>query len=75
MLFTKKYYNLAPLLVMVMERLYSNPYVRTVLENKCNLASSHRGDDPTPTLTVDGIRTRNIMGEFDLIKEELLGVR
>lgn len=39
------------------------------------MAVSHRGDDPTPTLTVDGIRTRDIMGEFDHIKEELLGMR
>ena len=39
------------------------------------MASSHRGDDPTPTLTVDGIRTRDIMSEFDHIKEELLGMR
>ena len=39
------------------------------------MASSHRGDDPAPTLTVDGIRTRDIMGEFDHIKEELLGMR
>lgn len=39
------------------------------------MASSHRGDDPTPTLTIDGIKTRDIMGEFDHIKEELLNIR
>ena len=39
------------------------------------MASSHRSNDPTPVLTVDGIRTRDIMGEFDHIKEELLGMR
>lgn len=39
------------------------------------MASSHRSNDPTPVLIVDGIRTRDIMGEFDHIKEELLGMR
>lgn len=39
------------------------------------MASSHRNDNPTPTLSVDGIKTRDIMGEFDHIKEELLNMR
>ena len=52
----KKVCDLAPLLVMVLERLYSNPYVRTVLENKCNLTifvddsffNHHRPDGVVP---------------------------
>ena len=34
----KKVCDLAPLLVMVLERLYSNPYVRAILENECDLS-------------------------------------
>ena len=36
----KKLCDLAALLVMVLERLYSNPYVCAVLENKCDFAIS-----------------------------------
>ncbi len=49
-----------------------------IFKNGCGtalMASSHIGDDPTPTLTIDGIKTRDIMGEFDHIKEELLDIR
>lgn len=42
---------------------------------KTLMASSHMGDDSTPTLTIYGIRTRDIMGEFDHIKEELLDMQ
>ena len=54
----KKVCDLAPLLVMVLEQLYSNPYVRTVLENKCNFAvfvddgffNHHRPDGVVPIM-------------------------
>ena len=50
--------DLAPLLVMVLERLCSNPYLRTVLENKCNLTifvddsffDHHRPDGVVPIM-------------------------